>query len=247
MNAQLKQLAAIYGDQRFEYSVVRKADKPKKRKLDIHVYPNGLIQVDAPENASVEEIKTGVQKRARWIVAQINDITARKAEVLPREYTSGETIFYLGRRYQLKIDKRMKGDVIKLYRGKLIIPGKDKTTEDIKANLDAWYREKAKQIFEKRLVNVSKQLPWVKDIPKWKLINMKCQWGSCSPKGVLSINPSLVKAPTICIDYVLLHELCHLKEHNHSKKFYALLDKYMLNWRDNKNKLDGMAELMLNA
>ncbi len=71
------------------------------------------------------------------------------------------------------------------------------------------------------------------------------QWGSCSPKGSININPALIKAPMQCIDYVLIHEICHLKEHNHSRRFYAMLAKYCVNWRKRKAELDKMAELLL--
>lgn len=71
---------------------------------------------------------------------------------------------------------------------------------------------------------------------------MTVQWGSCSPSGRITLNPLLVKAPRECIDYVLLHELCHLLHHNHSPKFYRTLDRHMPNWRAVKEKLDNMAE-----
>jgi hypothetical protein len=75
---------------------------------------------------------------------------------------------------------------------------------------------------------------------------MQKQWGSCSPQGHILLNPHLVKAPRECIDYVIIHELCHLKEHNHSPEFYRLLCLQMPDWKQVKAKLDGMAELLLN-
>lgn len=74
---------------------------------------------------------------------------------------------------------------------------------------------------------------------------MKKQWGSCSPQGILSLNPHLVKAPRECVDYVILHEFCHIKEHNHSKKFYTLLHQHMPEWESIKAKLDSMSEILL--
>lgn len=76
---------------------------------------------------------------------------------------------------------------------------------------------------------------------------MKKQWGSCSPQGHILLNPHLVKAPRDCIDYVILHELCHLQEHNHSPKFYQLLSQLMPAWKSVKTRLDSMAELLLNT
>ena len=89
-------------------------------------------------------------------------------------------------------------------------------------------------------------LRWKHPPPPVRLQAMKVQWGSCSPAGRLTLNPWLVKAPRDCIDYVILHELCHLKEHNHSPRFYKLLDKHMPLWRERKERLDELAEVILN-
>ncbi|MGO1626479.1 MAG: M48 metallopeptidase family protein [Halomonadaceae bacterium] len=86
-------------------------------------------------------------------------------------------------------------------------------------------------MFERRLAQAAQELPGVNATPPWWLREMQTQWGSCSPKGVIILNPHLVKAPTRAVDYVILHELCHLAEHNHSPRFYRLLDDYMPDWR----------------
>ena len=74
---------------------------------------------------------------------------------------------------------------------------------------------------------------------------MSKQWASCSPSGSINLNPCLIKAPRDCIDYVLTHEIRHLREHNHSKRYYSLLEKHYPNWGKVKSRLDGMAELLL--
>jgi predicted metal-dependent hydrolase len=84
-------------------------------------------------------------------------------------------------------------------------------------------------------------------VPPMRLQAMKIQWGSCSPAGQLTLNPHLVKAPRECIDYVLLHELCHLKEHNHGQKFYRLLERHLPQWHVKKARLDALADFILNA
>jgi Predicted metal-dependent hydrolase len=88
-------------------------------------------------------------------------------------------------------------------------------------------------------------LPWTQTLPPWRIMEMQTQWGSCSPEGAVLLNPHLVKAPTRAIDYVILHELCHLVEHNHSQRFYNLLDRFMPEWRTIKEALDGKAEILL--
>lgn len=99
--------------------------------------------------------------------------------------------------------------------------------------------------FERRMEEIVSFLPWVDQLPSIKLVSMQKQWGSCSPKGAVNLNPWLIRAPRECIDYVIVHELCRLVEHNHSKRFYTLLDRHCIGWRHTKAKLDGMAELLL--
>jgi predicted metal-dependent hydrolase len=117
----------------------------------------------------------------------------------------------------------------------------------VKKSLESWFRGRAKEVFADRLLAVAANLRWVKHSPPIRLQAMKVQWGSCSPAGRITLNPNLVKAPRECIDYVLLHELCHLKHHNHSPKFYQSLDRHMPGWRILKQKLDDMAELILSV
>ena len=96
------------------------------------------------------------------------------------------------------------------------------------------------------MVEIADRVVWLKAMPDWRLVRMQKQWGSCSPAGVILLNPHLVKAPRQCVDYVICHELCHLEEHNHSPRYYRLLGQVMPGWETVKTRLDGMAELLLN-
>ena len=235
-----------YGDELIEFIICFVANRRKK--VAIHVHPDGSVQVDAPEKEDLINIKRAVLKRARWIVSHVNLAKTQMESVLPREYVSGESYMYLGRRFPLKIvsanDK--KNNDVKLLQGQLKIFTVDTSPLKVKSLLWEWYRDHAKQYFSRRLKTISKEVSWIKSEPEWQLLTMRKQWGSCSPKGKLSLNPHLVKAPKECVEYVLYHELCHLQEHNHSKRFYTLLNELMPNWKSVKIKLDGMAEIILN-
>jgi predicted metal-dependent hydrolase len=89
-----------------------------------------------------------------------------------------------------------------------------------------------------RLMVVAASLRWVRELPPLRLRSMKRQWGRCSPAGRLTLNPNLVKAPRECIDHVRVHELCHLKEHNHGPRFNRTLDAQTPGWREVKQRLD---------
>lgn len=234
-----------YGDLRIPYKVFYVPGK--SRRLAIHVHPDGSVHVDAPPGLPLAEIKAAVGRRARWLHVHMEQAKIRYAHLLPRQYVSGESHFYLGRRYTLKVRENYRDSPsVRLWRGQLQVVTRNRDAGVVRALLGDWYRERANAVFERRLSTICNDASWLKNPPSWKLLAMIKQWGSCSPKGVLSLNPHLVKAPTRCIDYVLLHELCHLKYHNHSPAFYRFLWKQMPDWRGAKERLDDMAELLLN-
>lgn len=108
-----------------------------------------------------------------------------------------------------------------------------------------WYRYQALTILPKRTINIASQCHWIKNIPIIKVRKMKRQWGNCARCGQLTFNTHLIKAPLELIDYVILHELCHLQEFNHSIKFYALMSSIDPEWRTKKNMLDKITSLLL--
>ena len=260
-----------YGQDKIHYEVVRKkvknkpesdkliAKKTKSRKVVIKVHPDQRVVATAPVDASEEIIHDAIMKRARWIWQSLQDFTKQKNHVLPKRYVSGETQFYLGRRYVLKVITDAEANdginsTVKLSRGKLHVELSQNDSELdaekrailVKSLIDKWYKDKFTSVSRERLEALIHKASWGKNNPSLKLIVMKKQWGSCSNKGNLILNPHLVKAPKECIDYVILHELCHIAEHNHSEHFWRLLTQVMPHWKEVKARLDGMAELYLN-
>lgn len=234
-----------YGEAEIAFTVRYQPSRVVTR-VAIHVEPDGSVQVDAPSAATMDAVLAAVKKRSRWIYQHVNAAKARLAHVLPREYVSGESLHYLGRRYRLKVivtpaasvEVRMRGAFIAV-----VVPTQDPAT--IRSALDTWYRQRAREVFAQRLPLIAEPLKWVRDLPFVRLQFMKRQWGSCSPSGRITLNPCLVKAPREAIDYVLLHEMCHLKHHNHSRAFYSMLDRHMPDWRKIKERLDERAEEFL--
>lgn len=233
-----------YGDRETEYSVATAARLTSK--IFIHVHPDGVVEVEAPPNREANSIRAAVQKRARWIFENLDSAKEARAYALPREYVGGETHFYLGRRYRLLVREECAvPSSVKLVRGCIEITAPVADRAAIKRRLRNWYRLRAKDYFQRRLDHIVAGINWLTDTPPLKLVPMEFQWGSCSPSGSIHLNPALIRAPRHCIDYVLLHELCHLREHNHSKKFYALLHKHNPDWANTKAELDRLAELLL--
>ncbi len=245
-NLAMKQEGTVqYGDVSIHFVIEpRGTDTPK---VLIKVHPDCRVVALAPPMASHDEIIGAVKKRARWVYRQMRYFETQREKILPRRYVSEESHFYLGRRHLLKVrvDNKSTPEV-KLLRGVLEVKSREAKPEVTKSLLLEWYKKRAKDVFERRLDEVISQTLWVKETPPIRLLSMKTQWGSCSPKGQLTLNPHLVKAPRDCIDYVLLHELCHIAEHNHSEGFYRLMKQVMPQWEKVKEQLDGMAYFYLN-
>ncbi len=234
-----------YGEERIGFSI-RYLPEPRRR-VSIHVHPDGTVTVDAPENTEAAEVVAAVRRRIRWIWLRLRACRERARHVLPRQYVSGESHFYLGRRHVLKvIVSPTESQGVKLLRGKLEVRTRSRDAGKVRALLDAWYRQRAKDMFARRIAECAAKAPWIRTVPGFRLLTMRTQWGSCSPKGDLLLNPHLVKAPGPCQDYVIFHELCHLKEHNHSAKFYSLLGGLLPDWQQWKSELDELAEHLLN-
>ena len=240
-----RKLSIAYGDEVIDFEVLESPSRTQK--IVIKVYADCRVVVSIPLNTDEKIIIEAVKQRSRWIYKQLRGFREQSRFITPRQYKSGESHFYLGKQYQLKVihdDTKPRG--VKLLRGRLEVNTLDVDIESIKSHLNEWYRSRAKVIFEARLQHILEQALWVEDQPSIRLMTMRTQWGNCSPSGVLTLNPHLVKAPTICIDYVILHELCHLVEHNHSERFYQLLNQVMPDWAKIKNQLDIMANKLRN-
>lgn len=215
-------------------------------KVAIHVESSGGVLVDAPMGATHAAVAQAVKKRAAWIAHHVAAAKARLEHVRPREYVSGESMHYLGRQYRMRITVDAKASSsCRLRGGCLEVFVRSRATQDVQAVIFAWLHQRAAEVLRERLDTIALRLSWVEVPPPMRLQWMRVQWGSCSPRGRITLHPALVQAPRDCIDYVVLHELCHLASHNHSAKFYRLLDRHMPGWRSVKARLDGMAEDLL--
>ena len=242
-----------YGDAVFEYTLFRRAQG--KRKVTLTVLPDGELAVAAAESIPLEQVEDVIRQRARWILETQETFAEQKRFATAYRYVSGESHFYLGRKYQLSIVDESQGREVKLKNGRFLVPSslpwsEDEETavsraEEVRIRLQAWYKAKAEQVLAKRLEELCRIVPWCDAVPPYSLRLMKKRWGSCSDNGSLMLNPLLVRASVECINYVILHELCHLKVHNHSDEFWALLTRVCPDWKERKSKLDRMAEIWI--
>lgn len=240
----MTQFVLSYGDDRIRYQVAY--DDTRTSRVAIHVNPDGSVSVDAPVGFNEDSIKRAVQKRAKWVVNHVTEAHERYAHVRPKDYVSGEQVLYLGRRYMLKvIPVTGKPAATRLMGNRLEVQTATGTSDEIRGRIRAWHRVKGRDYLARRIDSLAKSLPWVSAPPPFRLLEMSRQWGSCSPAGEIILNPHLIKAPRACIDYVVIHELAHLKHHDHGTAFWKLIDAHAGDWRKAKHHLDGLVEVLL--
>jgi predicted metal-dependent hydrolase len=225
----------IYSGVEIGYSVTTGSGKNMK----IAVFPDSRVVVTIPESIDSEEVIKRMLKRAGWIQRQQDYFRKFQPRTPLRCYIGGESHLYLGKQYRLKIISGAIPGVI-LRNGYLFVTVKGEVNpEDIKKQLDRWYRVKAQEhlpvLFEQQFQSF-KRFDLTR--PALCIRRLKKRWGSFSAKGTLSINVDIIKAPKECIRYVLLHELCHAVHHHHGKDFYRLLEQMMPDWEKRKEKLE---------
>ena len=208
----------------------------KRKSLGITITPELRILVTAPEGALLSKIEEVVRKRAPWIIRQENFFLSFQPKTPARKYVGGESHMYLGRQYTLRIKEGKKNDV---HRKRNTIEVTSTSKAQVKKVLLKWYRLQAKQKFAEITEPLIGQFKKYNVEPSGiYLQSMPTRWGSCTPKGKIILNPELIKAPKRCIEYVIIHELCHLVHHDHTQKFFDLQRKMMPDWVKWKNKLE---------
>jgi predicted metal-dependent hydrolase len=230
----------IYTIQYGETTIAYELRYAPRRSLAISVAPDLQVSVIAPPDADLAVIAAKVRSRAAWIVRQQRELAQYLPRTPPRQYRSGETHRYLGRQYRLKVVEGAP-ESVRLTRGWLHMQVANKEhTERVKALLGGWYQTQAQRVFPERLAAM---LPRFQPLgisapPALTIKPLRARWGSCSGAGTITLNLWLIQVPKHQIDYVIVHELCHLIEHNHSKRFYLLLDRVMPDWRERRAQLN---------
>ena len=229
--------AIAFGTRKITYNL----HQQDRKRMRIVVSPELTVDVFAPASANEEQIEAAVMKKAAWIAGKLDALERYHPLPAPKKYISGETLVYLGRQYRLKVENGHEQPAKLVGRFLKVWVQNKKNTQGIKNTVDAWYRKRAHETLgrymEKCYAIASRH--GVHE-PVLMIRTMRRRWGSCSPKGRITLNLTLVKAPVHCIEYVIMHELCHLKFHNHSKAFYSLLTRCQPDWRHRKEILDNV-------
>ncbi|MCT4587765.1 MAG: M48 family metallopeptidase [Carboxylicivirga sp.] len=219
-----------------QIEVVRKNIK----NMHLAVYPpHGRVRLAAPEQTDIEVLRLFAISKLSWLKKKIKSFENQARETA-REYVSGESHYYQGRRYLLEVKHHKGYNKIELQNRKIVFYTKESATTETRSKVfKEWYRRELK-----------KQIPtlidkWQKVIgveaDEWGVKQMLTKWGACNIEAKrIWLNLELAKKPTICLEYIIVHELIHLIERNHNDNFIALMDKFMPKWRLHRDELNSL-------
>lgn len=212
----------------------------KKPIKNMHLYvkpPDGRVEVSAPISLSDESIEMFIRTKIGWIKRQ-KEKFADQPRQTKREYVSGEAFYLWGVQYYLLVNYSNKGNslIIDGDKARLTVR-KDSTATQRENYVNEWYRTALKSEVERLLPKWENTTGFY--ATSWQTKNMTTRWGTCNVTNKkIWLNLQLAKKPVECLEYVILHELAHLKEKKHNAAFVAIMDLYMPNWREVRKKLN---------
>jgi predicted metal-dependent hydrolase len=230
-----------YGSRNIRFSL----EYSPRKTLAIEVHPDRSILVKAPQDATLETIEAKVSHRSAWITKQQTRFSQYAPPLPAPEYVSGEGYRYLGRQYRLKLIEQEIAQV-RLWQGRLEVRiPTPQNREQVEQMIDHWYNDRALAIFKERYTYCTQLVsPYQINHDRGiELRSMLKRWGSYTPTGKIFLNPLLISAPKHCIDYVIIHELCHIRIPNHSSQFYKLLETILPDWKTRQDYLNDRIEL----
>ena len=224
-----------YNGEIIEYTI----NTGKRKRVYLNI-SNCDLQVRVPNRISRNEIERIVNEKAKWIYDTIKKYP--KIEPVELKFDTGDIFYILGNKYVLEVcsDLKIKKDKIEIINGeeenKLVVYLKgEKSALKVKRILKKYYNTLAEEEISfamEKLIRKTNLIP-----EAFKIRNFKRAWGNCSSKKLISINAEIIKYSRNAIEYVCLHELCHLKYMNHSKDFWNLVSFYMPNYKIAENEL----------
>jgi predicted metal-dependent hydrolase len=224
----------VFGKHLYCYALIRQ----ERKTLGLTVTPELQIIVKCPLKTKDERIELFLKKKWFWLEKQLNFFKKFQRKMYKKEYLSGEGVLYLGRQYKL-IVKKSDSERVQLLKGQVVVYVTKKVDdgEATKKLLNGWFREKMQKIFAERYDEMVKRFDY-KSFPKLQIREMQKRWGSFLKDEKIYLNPRLIHVSKECIDYVIVHELCHVKYKNHNKKFFDHLNEKHPKWELIKERLE---------
>ena len=218
----------------FEYTVIRRR---KKRHLTLTVSSDNTVSVSVPKRISEKEVREFVLDKIDWVKQKISHNQKTRKPYIPKKFIQGEEFLFLGQLYSLVINLASKAKVtIEESSLKIYLPRRvSNTTEYIQSRIIDWYKQVAYKTLLERIAMYEKEIGV--NINDLKIKTLKRSWAHCTRKGAVTFTWNLVMAPLNIIDYVVVHELCHLIHLNHSKKFWSKVAAIIPDYKECKKWL----------
>ena len=217
----------------FDYHLILE----RRKTITATVFPTKALLVKAPSGTPHQRIDKFLQKKFRWVLKQ-QRYFAQFRTFVEKRYVSGETFRYRGRSYKLLV-RRDASEQVSLTHGTLMVfSSRPSEPEHTKVLLDGWFSRRARIVFNDRLRECYGLFDY-SEMPGLMVRRMRRRWGSYSHKtGRVILNTNLIGASTRHIDYVIIHELCHITQRKHNREFYELLESKLPHWRALKTELE---------
>ena len=205
----------------------------RRKTASVRVH-EGHVSIVVPCDITESRVAEIISKKSQWIKSKLR-LYNQVIPVKPKEYVSGESFSYLGKNYRLKLETG--STAVKLHNGKLTVWMQEGSSnpETIKQALVEWYKNHA----EKKLSEKVSRYALILDVnpASIQMKSFKARWGSCSNKGDIQFNWKIILAPNRIVDYVVVHELCHMKQHDHSPAFWNFVAKVLPDYQESKDWL----------
>jgi predicted metal-dependent hydrolase len=230
------------GDKELKYILTRS----NRKTIGIIIDKNGLVKVSSPLRVSQDYINQLLQEKSSWIQKKLNELEIRSTNTnCPKIYENGEKFLYFGKLFELKIHTSSinKKTNVRIENKYIVIDVPfNFNSEKIKDNLKKWYIKQFKQIIAERINHYSHMIGVFPN--NVTIREQKTRWGSCSNKGNINLNWKLIMASLEILDYVVVHELCHMKVMNHSKEFWKVVEVYSPHYKSYREWLKHNGDML---
>lgn len=235
----MKKIMFEYDKEQMELAII----KSKRRSITIAIQPDGNLLVKAPVLMSDSEILKWVKTKTAWIIRQREKVLARQVVSPPKQYVSGERFLYLGKEYELEVRiSAGRAGMVGIVDDKIVLFSKTGEGTEVESILSNWYKNQAKNIISKRVHFYAGQMGEM--FERITIKSQKKRWGSCSSARNLNFNWRLIMAPQEVMDYVVVHELCHLRQMNHSEAFWREVEMVLPYYKVHKKWLERNGDLL---
>jgi predicted metal-dependent hydrolase len=210
----------------------------RRRTLGITVHPDKSVSVRVPLRTPIKEIRAFVMRRAEWVL-KVRKKQDAKPSRQEQGYSCGAIFMYQGDEYRLEFETGKRRS-LQLRGGFLVLTTPEMPVEEtVRRMVDSWYRKQALDIVKERSVECHRMLQGeCIPLPPITIRPMKTRWGSYSYRTRrISLNLNLIKAPQSCLDYVIIHELCHIKARHHGPDFWRMVSRYLPDYLSERKKL----------